>query len=60
MPGGAHPSYAHGYYDRDNSDYLEWDKIAADRDTFLAWMAANVLNSSPSDFEARVKHLRRV
>jgi glutaconate CoA-transferase subunit A len=59
VPGGAHPSYAHGYYDRDNSNYLEWDKVAADRDTFLAWMSANVLNASPQDFEARVKHLRR-
>jgi len=59
VPGGAHPSYAHGYYDRDNSNYLEWDKIAADRDTFLAWMTTNVLNASPRDFEARVKHLRR-
>jgi glutaconate CoA-transferase subunit A len=59
VPGGAHPSYAHGYYDRDNFNYLEWDKVAADRETFLAWMSANVLNASPKDFEARVKHLRR-
>ena len=22
MPGGAHPSYAHGYYDRDNAFYV--------------------------------------
>ena len=32
VPGGAHPSYAHGYYDRDNAAYLEWDEIAADRE----------------------------
>ncbi|BCG83594.1 3-oxoadipate--succinyl-CoA transferase subunit A (plasmid) [Mesorhizobium sp. 113-3-3] len=25
VPGGAHPSYAHGYYARDNAAYLEWD-----------------------------------
>ena len=24
-PGGAHPSYAHGYYDRDNAFYVAWD-----------------------------------
>jgi glutaconate CoA-transferase subunit A len=30
VPGAAHPSYAQGYYDRDNEFYLEWDKISAD------------------------------
>lgn len=58
-PGGAHPSYAHGYYDRDNATYLEWDKIAADRDLFAKWMVANVLEASVSDFESRVQNLRR-
>ena len=38
VPGGAHPSYAHGYYARDNAAYLEWDEIAADRERFAAWM----------------------
>jgi len=27
-PWGAHPSYAQGYYDRDNDFYVAWDKIA--------------------------------
>lgn len=27
-PFGAHPSYAQGYYDRDNDFYTAWDKIA--------------------------------
>jgi len=58
VPGGAHPSYAHGYYDRDNASYLEWDKIAADRDSFKNWMQANVLDASPDDFADRVKNLR--
>ena len=40
-PRGAHPSYAHGYYDRDNSFYVDWDPIARDRDRFLAWMDAH-------------------
>ena len=31
-PGGARPSYAHGYYHRDNAFYTEWDAIARDRD----------------------------
>lgn len=58
VPGGAHPSYAHGYYDRDNASYLEWDKIAADRDIFLSWMRENVLDMTPQEFDARVQHLR--
>jgi glutaconate CoA-transferase subunit A len=42
-PGGAHPSYAHGYYARDNAFYFAWDKISRDRNTFLEWMQANVI-----------------
>ena len=44
-PKGAHPSYVHGYYDRDNAFYREWDPIARDRDTFTAWMQAHVLEA---------------
>ncbi|MDJ1006206.1 MAG: CoA-transferase [Paracoccaceae bacterium] len=58
VPGGAHPSYAHGYYDRDNPAYTAWDGIAADRDAFRAWMEAHVLNATPADFAARVAPLR--
>ena len=46
-PRGAHPSYAHGYYTRDNSFYIAWDAIARDRETFLTWMQANVLDAVP-------------
>jgi glutaconate CoA-transferase subunit A len=28
VPGASHPSYAQGYYDRDNDFYLKWDKIS--------------------------------
>jgi glutaconate CoA-transferase, subunit A len=42
-PRGAHPSYVHGYYDRDNAFYLEWDEIASDRDRFGDWMQEHVL-----------------
>jgi glutaconate CoA-transferase, subunit A len=45
VPGGAKPSYAHGYYQRDNGFYIEWDEIARDRDRFLAWMNQNVLEA---------------
>ena len=43
VPRGAHPSYAHGYYKRDNGFYIAWDKIARERDSFLAWMRSHVL-----------------
>ncbi|WXL25491.1 CoA transferase subunit A [Ectopseudomonas mendocina] len=38
VPGGAHPSYAHGYYERDNAFYQAWDPIARERYTFNAWI----------------------
>ncbi|MEO8510047.1 MAG: CoA-transferase [Chloroflexota bacterium] len=37
-PWGAHPSYAQGYYDRDNAFYLEWDAISRDPDRLQAWL----------------------
>lgn len=45
--GGARPSYAHGYYGRDNGFYIAWDAISRDRDTFLDWMRRNVLEVVP-------------
>ena len=44
-PGGAHPSYAHGYYDRDNAFYVGWDAISRDRERFGAWMQRHVLDA---------------
>ncbi len=46
VPGGAHPSYAHGYYQRDNAFCKAWDGIARNRDTFLAWMQTHVLGTA--------------
>jgi glutaconate CoA-transferase subunit A len=37
-PFGAHPSYAQGYYDRDNAFYLEWDVISRDAEAFERWL----------------------
>jgi glutaconate CoA-transferase subunit A len=53
VPGGAHPSYAYGYYARDNAFYISWDAIARDRAVFQAWMKENVLNAAPEDFAVR-------
>jgi len=46
VPGGAHPSYAHGYYKRDNAFCKAWDAISRDRERFLAWMQRHVLSTS--------------
>jgi glutaconate CoA-transferase subunit A len=45
-PRGAHPSYAHGYYDRDNSFYVAWDAISRDRDSFSDWMREHVYDAA--------------
>jgi glutaconate CoA-transferase, subunit A len=57
VPGGAFPSYAFGYYPRDNAFYLAWDAISRDRDTFRAWIDEHVLRSSPESF---AEHAARV
>jgi len=48
-PGGARPSYAHGYYPRDNAFYIAWDEIARDRERFGAWMQANVMRRGAAE-----------
>lgn len=55
VPGGAHPSYAQGYYKRDNAFYIAWDKIARDKAVFLKWMEENVLAGSPESFAAQAR-----
>jgi glutaconate CoA-transferase subunit A len=41
VPGGAAPSYAHGYYDRDNDAYVAWDAVSRDRGRFVEWLGDN-------------------
>lgn len=55
VPGGAHPSYAHGYYPRDNAFYTAWDEIAKKRDRFTEWMEKHVLGGAPEDFARHVE-----
>ncbi|RCV55015.1 CoA transferase subunit A [Marinitenerispora sediminis] len=42
VPGGAAPSYAHGYYSRDNDAYQAWDPISRDRAAFGRWLEREV------------------
>ena len=44
-PGGARPSYAHGYYKRDNAFYTAWDAVSSDRERFRTWMRDNVIDA---------------
>ena len=38
VPRGAWPSYASGYYERDNDAYIAWDEIAKERESFQGWL----------------------
>jgi glutaconate CoA-transferase subunit A len=55
VPGGAHPSYAHGYYKRDNAFYKKWDAVSRDRETFKAWIDEHVMRKGPDAFAPHAK-----
>jgi glutaconate CoA-transferase subunit A len=38
VPYACHPSYAQGYYDRDNAFYLKWDEISASQESVKSWL----------------------
>lgn len=54
VPGGAYPSYAHGYYQRDNTFYQDWDGISRTREGFSAWLQRLVLDTEDFDDFKRV------
>ncbi|MEU8674616.1 CoA-transferase [Streptomyces sp. NPDC048560] len=37
-PRGAHPSFAQGYYDRDNAFYRAWSRISQEPDLIRGWL----------------------
>jgi len=37
-PYGSHPSYAQGYYDRDNDAYMNWDEVSRTREDTREWL----------------------
>jgi len=37
-PWGAHPSYAQGYYDRDNDFYVAWEGVSRDPDRLARYL----------------------
>lgn len=38
VPHACHPSYAQGYYDRDNAFYLDWDRISQSPSETQSWL----------------------
>jgi glutaconate CoA-transferase subunit A len=52
VPRGATPSYALGYYERDNRFYQAWDAISRERAGFTAWIERHILNTEDfKDFQ---------
>jgi glutaconate CoA-transferase subunit A len=49
VPGGAHPSFAMGYSERDNDFYRAWDELSRERDRFVEWIDTHVRGTA--DFE---------
>ena len=49
VKGGAFPSYAQGYYPRNNAFYKQWDPIARERETFRAWIERHILGTKNFD-----------
>ena len=58
VPRGAFPSYAQGYYPRNNGFYKQWDVVSRERDSFLAWMKENVLQKGPEAFAVHARKHR--
>jgi glutaconate CoA-transferase subunit A len=38
VPYACHPSYAQGYYDRDNEFYMKWDQVSSSDEVVRAWL----------------------
>jgi len=56
VPGGARPSYAHGYYKRDNAFCMAWDSISKQRETFVSWMNRHVLSTADfADYQRSIR-----
>ncbi|GLY65975.1 CoA transferase subunit A [Amycolatopsis taiwanensis] len=55
VPRGAHPSYAQGYYERDNEYYEYWDSIGRERDSFERWLDEKVFSVAETAGGSAVK-----
>jgi glutaconate CoA-transferase, subunit A len=60
-PWGAHPSYAQGYYDRDNEFYIAWEQISRDRSALKGYLDEFVYGvRDRAEYLTRSKKLMRL
>jgi glutaconate CoA-transferase, subunit A len=60
-PWGAHPSYAQGYYDRDNEFYIGWEKISRDAAALTRYLDEFVLGvTDRAEYFQKVGGLERL
>ena len=60
-PWGAHPSYAQGYYDRDNEFYVRWEAISRDPAALGRYLDEFVYGvQDRAEYVARVRGLERL
>jgi glutaconate CoA-transferase, subunit A len=60
-PWGAHPSYAQGYYDRDNEFYLGWEKISRDPAALRGYLDRHVYEvADRTEYVVRCGNLDRL
>jgi glutaconate CoA-transferase subunit A len=60
-PWGAHPSYAQGYYDRDNQFYIDWEAISRNPDELERYLDQFVYGvTDRSEYVARCAYLERL
>jgi glutaconate CoA-transferase, subunit A len=59
-PWGAHPSYAQGYYDRDNDFYVAWDEVSRDEARLAQWMQQFIFEARDrADYMSKLGDERR-
>jgi len=60
-PWGAHPSYAQGFYDRDNEFYIAWEQISRDPSALTRYLDEFVYGvRDRSEYVARYGNLERL
>jgi glutaconate CoA-transferase subunit A len=60
-PWGAHPSYAQGYYDRDNEFYIAWEAISRDPSAMARYLDEFVYGvADRAEYVARCGNLERL
>jgi glutaconate CoA-transferase, subunit A len=60
-PWGAHPSYAQGYYDRDNDFYIAWEQVSRDPSSLTRYLDEFVYGvRDRSEYVARCGNLERL